>query len=150
MFLLRVELEMAKYRISQRTIGSIVQGHVNDVRGLFLGNHRDSPWKARSFWAHRLTVASFELGGHVTMVGLKTLNLWSICSFVSMHNDHNEKDSSPTRDRYGPCALILRCGERGGYTTSGYATNIFRWVWMFLQSPVKIHNINKPSGKSGG
>lgn len=39
----RVQLEMAKYRISQRTVGSLVQGNVNDVRGLFLGNHRNSP-----------------------------------------------------------------------------------------------------------
>lgn len=40
---LRVKLEMAKYRISQKTVGSTVQNHVNNMRGLFLGNHRDSP-----------------------------------------------------------------------------------------------------------
>lgn len=43
MLSLRVQLEMAKYRSSQRTAGSTVQGHVSDVRRLFLGNHRDSP-----------------------------------------------------------------------------------------------------------
>ena len=40
---LRVQFEMVKYRISQRTAGSTVQNNVNDVSGLFLGNHRDSP-----------------------------------------------------------------------------------------------------------
>lgn len=73
---LRVELEMAQYRISLRTAGGTGQGNVNVVRGLFLGNHRNSPQKARSFQpALRLTVASFELGGHVIVVGLKTLTL---------------------------------------------------------------------------
>lgn len=43
MLSLRAQLEMAKYRISQRTVGSIVQGNVRDMRGLFLGNHRDLP-----------------------------------------------------------------------------------------------------------
>lgn len=40
---LRVQFEMVKYRISPRTAGSTVQNNVNDVSGLFLGNHRDSP-----------------------------------------------------------------------------------------------------------
>lgn len=43
MLSLRVQCEMAKYRISQGTVGSTVQGTANDVRGLFLGNHRNSP-----------------------------------------------------------------------------------------------------------
>ena len=43
MLSLRVQLEMAKYRISQRTVGSIVQGNASDMRGLFLGNHKASP-----------------------------------------------------------------------------------------------------------
>lgn len=38
-----IQLEMAKYRISPRTVGSTLQNNVNDVRGLFLGNHRGSP-----------------------------------------------------------------------------------------------------------
>ena len=42
MLSLRAQLEMAKYRISRRTVSSTVQNNVNDVRALFLGNHRDS------------------------------------------------------------------------------------------------------------
>lgn len=42
MLSLRVKLEMAKYRLFQRTVGGTAQGNVNDTRGLFLGNHRDS------------------------------------------------------------------------------------------------------------
>ena len=43
MLSLRAQLEMAKYRISQRAVSSTVQNSVKDVRAWFLGNHRDSP-----------------------------------------------------------------------------------------------------------